>query len=77
MKFVVKQAAEAPAEKPVELSIEVNADGSVCVMANGSAILALLPDGTVDLFSLDDGDRARGFAADSDDYIKIHGRIPC
>lgn len=77
MRFVVKQAApEAPAEKPVELSIDVGSDGWARVEANGSVILAFRPDGIVVPYTLTGADHALGFVTDSDCRIAIHGRIP-
>lgn len=77
MKFIVQQAAEAVAEKPVELSIGIGSvDGWAHVKANGRTVLAFRPDGVVVLYPLGAYARDLGFVADSDSYIKISGRIP-
>ena len=78
MKFIVKQAAEAPEEKPVELSINVSGgDGWARIIANGTIILALLPDGTAQPYTLIHAGRSLGFVTDSDGRLKVRDRKPC
>lgn len=76
MKFVVKQAG-APVDQLVELSIDPpDMNGWVLIRANGSHILSVLPDGTVDLGHLSTNDRALGFQDDTDGCVKVRGRKP-
>lgn len=76
MKYVVKQAAEAPAEKPVEMSIYLDSEGRAHIQANGITLLVIQPDGTARLYFLGDEARALGFVTDTDCRIAIPGRIP-
>lgn len=76
MKFVVKQAAEAVAEKPVELSIEEGTNGFAHINANGRRIAGLSPDGLLIPCLLSRDVLDLGFVADSDGLIKVWSRKP-